>query len=210
MRRSVLTALLACGIMLVSQSSASVAADKKGVDGRAGNWTKGVQGAPSIEACQKVVESDPKNAVARNDLGWALRQNNRHKEAETELREALKLDPALSFAHSNLSVVLLDQGKVGEAVEEGKTSTQLNGKQPVFRVVYGNALVALKDNKGAIEQYKAAISLQPDYENAYYNLGRAFLADGQTTEAKVAFSQALELDKDDERVLKALDELLDK
>ena len=209
MRRSLLTALLTCGIMMVAQSSVS-AADKKGEDGRAGNWTKGAQGAPSIEAAQKAVEKDPKSAIAHNDLGWAYRQNNKHKEAETELREALKLDPALSYAHSNLSVVLLDQGKVGEAVEEGKTATQLDAKQPIFRVVYGNALVTVPDNKAAIEQYKAAISLRPDYENAYFNLGRAYLADGQTTEAKVAFSQALELDKDDERVLKQLDQLLDK
>ncbi len=79
-----------------------------------------------------------------------------------------------------------------------------------FVLFYGNALVTVPDNKAAIEQYKAAISLRPDYENAFYNLGRAYLADGQTTEAKVAFSQALELDKDDERVLKALDQLLDK
>lgn len=209
MRRSILTALLSCGIMMVAGTS-TLAAEKKGEDGRAGNWTKGAQGAPSIEAAQKAVEKDPKNAIAHNDLGWAYRQNNKHKEAEVELREALKLDPALSFAHSNLSVVLLDQGKVGEAVEEGKTSTQLDAKHPVFRVVYGNALAAVPDNKAAIEQYKAAISLRPDYENAFYNLGRAYLADGQTTEAKVAFSQALELDKDDERVLKALDQLLDK
>lgn len=209
MRRSMLTALLTCGIMMVGLTSVS-AAEKKGEDGRAGNWTKGAQGAPSIEAAQKAVAKDPKSAIAHNDLGWAFRQNNRHKEAEAELREALKLDPALSFAHSNLSVVLLDQGKTGEAVEEAKTSTQLNAKQPIFRVVYGNALCALNDNKGAIEQYKAAISLQPDYENAFYNLGKAYLSDGQTTEAKVAFSQALELDKDDERVLKALDQLLDK
>ncbi|HNB22200.1 MAG TPA: tetratricopeptide repeat protein, partial [Candidatus Melainabacteria bacterium] len=108
MRRSILTAALACGFMLVAGSSA-FAAEKKGEDGRAGNWTKGAQGAPSIEAAKKAVEQNPKSAIAHNDLGWAYRQNNKHKEAEEELRQALKLDPALSYAHSNLSVVLLDQ-----------------------------------------------------------------------------------------------------
>lgn len=208
MRRSKMFALVAGGLMLIAQPS-GLAADKKGEDGRAGNWKSGAQGAPSIEACQKRVDADPKNAEAHNDLGWAFRQRNKQKEAEAELREALKLDPALSYAHSNLSVVLLDQGKVGEAAEEAKTATQLDAKKAIYRVVYGNALSAQKDNKGAIEQYKVALSLQPDYENALYNLGRAYLADGQRTEAKVAFSQALALDENDERVLKELDKLLD-
>jgi tetratricopeptide (TPR) repeat protein len=74
-------------------------------------------------------------------------------------------------------------------------------------VVYGNALLANSDTKTAIEEYKMAIGQRADYENAYYNLARALRQDGQTLEAKVVLSQALDLDPEDVRVLKMLDEL---
>ncbi|HEY9785810.1 MAG TPA: tetratricopeptide repeat protein [Candidatus Obscuribacterales bacterium] len=198
----ILSALLSCSISVSAKESSAQA-------GREGNWKSSTQGAPSVEASRKRVEQNPKDAIAHNDLGWALRQNNDLKGAEQELREALKLDPGLSYAHSNLSVVLLDTNRAAEAAEEAKTSVQLDAKQPIFRVVYGNALAATGDRKGAIDQYRKAVELRPDYENALYNLGRVLLDDGQSAEAKVVLSQALALDPKDDRVLKILDKIID-
>ncbi len=42
--------------------------------GRSGSWRTNTQGAPSVEACRKKVAAKPDDAIAHNDLGWALRQ----------------------------------------------------------------------------------------------------------------------------------------
>jgi Flp pilus assembly protein TadD len=175
--------------------------------GRAGNWKSNAQGSPSVEACRKGVAQRPDDPEAQNDLGWALRQHGELKEAEEHLRQALKLNSKLAFAHSNLSVVLLDGGKKEEALSEAKQSVELDPKQAIYHVVLGNAFSAAGDQKSAIKEYQAALTLRPDYENALYNLGRALSADGQRTEAKTSLSQALQLDPNDERVLKLLDEI---
>ena len=204
---SLIAALISSSIVLATPTI-SIAKDKEdSKSGRAGNWKSNAQGSPSIKDCRKRVEANPNDADAQSDLGWALRQNGQLKEGEACLRKALSLNGKLSYAHSNLSVVLLDEGQTEEALQEAKQAALLDSKQPIYHVVYGNALLANKDPKAAIEEYKIAIGQRADYENAYYNLARALRQDGQTLEAKVVLSQALDLDPEDVRVLKMLDEL---
>lgn len=188
-------------------SAAALAADKDVPEGRKGSWRWSKQGSPSVESCRKKVTANPNDAVAQNDLGWALRQNGDLKGAEESLKTAIKLDDNLSYAHSNLSVVLLDNGRTDEALVEAKKAVSLNDKQPIFHVVLGNALLEGKDTKSAIAEYKAALTIQPDYENALYHLGRALIQDNRKSEAEMVLTQALSLDEGDERVEKLLMEL---
>lgn len=86
-------------------------ADAKDKEGREGSWKSGAQGAPDLNACKKRVNEHPQDAEAQNDLGWAWRQNSDLKQAESCLRESIRLNPNLAYSHSNLSVVLLDAGQ---------------------------------------------------------------------------------------------------
>ena len=185
--------------------SPAMAKDK---EGRAGSWKSGAQGAPDLNACKKRVQEHPDDAEAQNDLGWAWRQNGDLKSAESCLRESIKLNPNLGYSHSNLSVVLLDGGQKAEALTEAQKAVALDAKQAVYQAVLGNALSANGDAKGAINAYKAALAIRPDYENAMYNLGRVLDQDGQQNEAKAVLSQALALDPGDDRVVKLLDQLM--
>ena len=189
---------------LSSGVAASASGDK---DGRAGSWRNSTQGAPDLKACLKIVEKKPQDAVANNDLGWAYRQNGDLAKAEKYLREAVKLNPKLAQAHSNLSVVLLDGGNAAEAQKEAAQATAIDANSPIYRVVLGNALAKAGDRKAAIEQYRTAVKLKPDYENALYNLGRVLNDDGQRNDAKLELSEALLYDPKDDRVVKLLDEL---
>lgn len=49
--------------------------------------------------------------AARMKLALQHAKENKHQEAEAELREALKLDPQFPIAHHNLAVALAEQGK---------------------------------------------------------------------------------------------------
>jgi tetratricopeptide (TPR) repeat protein len=174
---------------------------------RSGKWTKETQNSPDLKAARKQAEAKPKDAVAQNDYGWALRMNGDSAQGLEYLKKAAELDPSLAYVHSNLSVAQLDLKKPQEALVEGKKAVDMDAKQPIFHVVYGNALLANENAKGAIAEYNSAIALRPDYQNAYFNLGRAYQKSGQLTEAKEALSKALELDPKDERVIKLMDEI---
>lgn len=179
----------------------------KDADGRAGSWRTAAQGAPSLKAAKSAVEKHPQDAVANNDLGWAYRQNGDLTQAESFLRIATKSDAKLAQAHSNLSVVLVDLKKFDEAKTEAAQAVSLDPENAIYRAVLGNALSKTGDRKEAIVQYRKAIALKPDYENALYNLGRVLKEDGQINESKLVLVDALKFDPKDDRVLMLLDDM---
>jgi len=202
------TIALAAAVTAIILGLNGTALQAKESDGRAGNWKKGTQGAPNLEAARKLVKEKPNSADAHNDLGWALRQNGKLKEAENELRKALELDDKIPYGHSNLSVVLLDTGRIDEAIKEGRRACAIDEKQAIFHVVLGNAHAAKKEYDKAANEYNYAIKLKPDYENAFYNLGRILYDQGKKAEAGSVLGEALKLDPDDGRVLEILDKLV--
>lgn len=198
---------IVCALSILN-GIAQAAPDTAG--GRAGSWRTATQGSPSLKIARKAVEKNPQDAVANNDLGWAYRQHGDLTQAEAYLRQAIKIDAKLAQAHSNLSVVLLDQNKADEAKTEAAQAVAIDSQNPIYRAVLGNALAKAGDRKEAIEQYRTAIKLKPDYENALYNLGRVLKEDGQVNEAKLVLADALKYDAKDDRVLLLLDDMSDK
>ncbi len=53
--------------------------------------------------------------------------------------------------------------------------------------------MALSDNSQAIEAFRRAIRIDPDYDKAHNNLGTALVNDGQDSEAEREFKRALDL-----------------
>ncbi|MBY0549939.1 MAG: tetratricopeptide repeat protein [Candidatus Obscuribacterales bacterium] len=198
-------ALILSGLCLAT--SAAMAASDDAVEGRAGAWNRSGQGAPNLAKARAKCEKNPKDPIALNDLGFALRQVEKPEEAETYLKQAIELKPDMAQAHTNLSVVYFDLKRYDDAVKEAMQAVKLDANHPVFRVVLGNALSKTGDLKGAAQEYRVAIKLKPNYENAHYNLGRVLFEDGQTTDAKFALADAINLDPNDERTLVLLDKI---
>ncbi len=82
----------------------------------------------AIAYFRKVVELDAGSATARYDLGNVLLEAGRLREAETELRQAIRLAPSPQ-AHSGLGVALAAQGSIDEAIAEFRQALTL---QPDF------------------------------------------------------------------------------
>jgi tetratricopeptide (TPR) repeat protein len=70
-----------------------------------------------VPAARRAVELAPGDAQAHDWLGWGLHLTGQNAQAESELRAALNLDPALSRARMHLGNLLINVGRV----EEGRT-----------------------------------------------------------------------------------------
>jgi tetratricopeptide (TPR) repeat protein len=66
-------------------------------------------------------------------------------------------------------------------------------EQAALWMAAGNERLTARDPAGATEAYRAAVTLTPEDEDAYYNLGVALAAQGDFDDAIAAYQKALEL-----------------
>ena len=79
-----------------------------------------------IATWKKVLELDPRNAKAQNNLGVALLRQGNLAEAMTHFQKALEVDPDYSDAQNDLGMALLREEKVDEAIPHLQRAMELN------------------------------------------------------------------------------------
>src|SRR5579862_7196155 len=129
---------------------------------------------------RRILTTVPNHVRALHMLGLLAGQTG-HKDAAIELvLSALKLDPSLAEAHSNLGNIyrekfLLngDAMLLDTAVASYRRAIEL---RPDFADAYNNMGVSLRDlgkKDEAIAAHRKAIELRPDFAQAYNNLGNS-------------------------------------
>jgi tetratricopeptide (TPR) repeat protein len=88
------------------------------------------------------------------------------------------------------------QGKYQKAIEVFKQASTLQPRATTYHFL-GNAYAFLQRFHEALNAYRQAVQLDPDYEPAYPELGAAYYRLQRYTEAARAFEQAIRLKQDD-------------
>jgi tetratricopeptide (TPR) repeat protein len=109
----------------------------------------------------------------RNDLAAAREAYGR----------ALEEDMAFYPAHFNLANLAFQAGDTTTGLSEMELAVQINGEEPVMRLVYGYVLLAQKRYADAEAQLTKAIAVEPYYANLYHVLGQVYEAQRKRTEA---------------------------
>ncbi len=161
------------------------------------------RGAEAIAVFQDLVVLRPGNGRHWSCLGNLLKMRGDRAGADAALdkavealREAIRLQPDYAYAHANLGVALMRQGKLDEAIAEDREAIRLRPDDGTTHFNLGTALGRQGKLGEAIAEYREAIRLQPDYAYAHSNLGLALLAQGKVDEAIVAFREAIRLKPD--------------
>jgi protein O-mannosyl-transferase len=125
------------------------------------------------------------------------RQSGNYRDIETLWRATIAGNPNSWLAHNNLGAILLDDGKIGEAISEDRQAMRI---EPGFPETYdnlGNALFKAGHTDEAISMFREALRIDPASAEVEDNLGNALLKKGAVGEATSAFSDALKLDPRD-------------
>ena len=134
------------------------------------------------------------NAVAHNNLGLALLDRDRPREATAHFREALRIDPRYSEIRSNLALALIRDRRYDDAVAESSTALDRWPDDDLAHARLGLAL-ALSGKRDAAEIHlREALRLNADNIEARINLGSLLADTGRSEEARVHAAEALRID----------------
>ncbi|MDI6753926.1 MAG: tetratricopeptide repeat protein [Thermodesulfobacteriota bacterium] len=136
---------------------------------------------------------NPKDPEVQFGLGWAYSAKGRFLQALEHFRQTLVLDPKFTEAKNAMGATYLEMGKWDEAIQEFEAVLKDILYMTPFYVLnnIGWAHYKKGDRPKAIEYYKKAVAMKPDFGLAYYNLGLAYKNNQQTEEAIAAMRSAL-------------------
>ncbi len=80
----------------------------------------------AIRSFQKVIDAEPKHAMAYTNMAYSYRQLGNYKKAVNLYNTALKIQPNLAEAHEYMGAALVALGKLAEAKEHLVVLEQLN------------------------------------------------------------------------------------
>jgi protein O-GlcNAc transferase len=139
-------------------------------------------------------EASTLRAEGSRNFGVALRNEGKFTEALAAFRQAIQESPNFCKAHDDLGAVLWQQQQFAEASAEFAKAVECNPNLASARNNLGIAQLYFKhDVDGAIEQFRSAVSFNPGFTLAHFNLGKALATKNQYSEAESEFRRTIEL-----------------
>jgi len=136
----------------------------------------------------------------------AFTQTSYWRNSETLWAHALAVTTDNDFAHNNLGYLCVDRGELDEAmshfeaaskIRSGKLHPHYNLGTAFVEMNIGDALARKGQPDEAMAHFEQAITLQPDYAEAYFNRGNVLYAKGRIDEAITDWEKDLQIQPND-------------
>jgi tetratricopeptide (TPR) repeat protein len=116
------------------------------------------------------------------------------------VRNVLASNPNSSSAHNLLGICQAHDGEFGRARASFQKALELNPQFATAHVNLGKLLIRMHEEAGAIQQFKAAIAVDPDIliqdpasYSAFNIFGLCLMSDGKYESAEQAFERAIQI-----------------
>jgi tetratricopeptide (TPR) repeat protein len=131
------------------------------------------------------------DAYRANNIGVALLEQFKHKEAAEAFRNALKIDPKLNLAHINLSIALFNVPDLPAAQRAAQNAAVLMPAAPQPYYILG--LIAKLQSRldEALPAFQRVLKLDPNDVGTNINVGQIYSQQRKYSEAIAAFRLAL-------------------
>jgi len=149
---------------------------------------------------QKAVGENPKHKQAHYNLAHLYMLQGKPKEAEQELKDALRIDSDYSEAHNYLGNLLAMRGQSREAIAHYRAAltNPLYETPDVALYGLGQALEQEGDMQAAADAFEDALNVSPSTvppAKLHLALGRAYYRLGNDTKARDSLLRVTGLDK---------------
>jgi Tfp pilus assembly protein PilF len=128
------------------------------------------KGSEAIPYYEKILEKNTTDQVALNNIALCYASTGQMDKSIHTFEKYVKLYPNEPSSHSNLALQFKNVGEINRADIAYQTGIATLPESHDIRFNYGVFLVEQFRFHEAIEQYKKAISLKPDFDLAHFNL----------------------------------------
>jgi protein O-GlcNAc transferase len=156
------------------------------------------------ELFRRALQNKPDFAPAHAHLGLLYVQNGHIEEADRQLREALRIDPARSDASAALVRILQDQARASAAAGEPEKAlaSLIEARKylpanPDVQFEFGTIALQMSLWQDAVEAFQRTLKLRNNDPVALYDLGRAFMGLSQFEDARQQFARYVEVRPDE-------------
>ena len=139
---------------------------------------------------KRVLAANPNHYETLLYSGIVASESGEARPAELFLRKAIEIRPEAFLPHFALGGLLARQAKFPEARKELSTARDI-APLTATRILLGQVHRELGDAAGAIEEFEAAAKQDPRSDEAYFQLGVAYLEKNRTRRALEAFQSSL-------------------
>ncbi|MDX1902193.1 MAG: tetratricopeptide repeat protein [Gammaproteobacteria bacterium] len=153
------------------------------------------------ETLQKIVQEQPHNLVARNNLGAAFFALHQWPEAIEQFHIVLQQNPDYIDAWYNLGLALMRQSRWKEATETWQQLLSRAPKHDAARFHLGCCDMAQENFTLAEKAFRQVIEQQPNHVESHYNLATCCLKQGGLKEAYAHYQIAAQLTPEDKNAL---------
>ena len=130
---------------------------------------------------------NPHNFLAYHGLGLVARAQRHDEEARAYFEKAIEEKPDYAPSQQELGGSLIELRRYNEALTPLRRAAELGSVDPVLANYLGTAYLNTNQTKAAVESYRKALSLKPDYAAARLNLAFAYRKLGEQAQAAREF-----------------------
>jgi spermidine synthase len=147
----------------------------------------------AVPIYNRVLKLDPENVQALNILGVMNIKTGNMEVAEDYLRRAVRSRPNCGSARYNLGHLLEQTGRHAEAVEQWEKAAKAQNDERAADY-WGQFLVGQGRVKDAIQWFRAALDIRPEFTDARFHLVLALHQTGNIQEALTHLEYILKID----------------
>ena len=136
-------------------------------------------------------QSATEEAYRTNNIGVALLEQFKHKEAADSFKRSLQLQPKLALARINLGIALFNIPDLAAAQRELRAAATLSPLTPQPHYVLGLIAKTQTRTEDAIAAFQQVLRIDPNDVGANVNLGQLYAQQRKYTEAIASLRTAL-------------------
>ena len=118
----------------------------------------------SVMCLEKLVEQEPENYLAWNELGFAYMEGMDFDNAIDKFEKAIDINPDYDSAWANLGVVYGRKNQHEKSFGYDWKALQINPHQAIYWMNIGHEFIIRKEYEKAIKCYEKSVELEPDNE----------------------------------------------